>query len=446
MTTPETAAPAQEAPPTVLLVDDEANILSSLRRLFRPEGYRVLTAEGGEEALELLAAERVDVIVSDMRMPAMSGAQLLAKAAERWPETMRILLTGYADMASTIDAINLGKIYRYVGKPWDDAELKLIVRDALGLQRLKRDNERMARTITEQNQQLREFNAALEAKVVERTKALSEALADAKQAHAELHKSYTGTVRVFCELIESRSPIMRGHGRRVADMARNIARKLGVSDAEQQTLVLAAMLHDMGKISLSDELLGKPFSTLRANERSEVMAHPTRAESMLTGIAPLREAAAIVRAHHEHFDGSGYPDGAAGLAIPRLARILCVANAYDSLQLGTMVGRTLSPKDALDFIVHNRGKRYDPAVVDALVGIGAAMPAERTRQEQRLRPAQLNAGMVLAQDLIHAEGYLLLSQGYVLDDVIIQQLIRQERSEGRSILVAVVPQTQQVKS
>lgn len=422
---------------TLLLVDDEANILSSLRRLFRPEGYRVLTAESGDEALELLAAEPVDLILSDMRMPGMTGAQLLAAAFERWPHSIRILLTGYADMASTIDAINLGHIYRYVSKPWDDSELKLIVRDALAHQRLKLENEHMARTIAEQNEQLRQFNAELEAKVQARTSELSEALTKIDKAHRDLRQSYTATVRIFCELIESRSPLLKGHGRRVADLARSLARSLGVSDADQQTLVLAGMLHDMGKIGFPDDLLGKPFSTLHAEERGTVMLHPTRAETLLIGITPLREAAAIIRGHHEYFDGSGYPDGIAGLAIPRLTRILVVANAYDALQLGTMVGRTLSPKDALEFIVANRGKRFDPEVVDALVAVAVAVPPERARPEQRLRPAQLAAGMVLAQDLMHADGYLLLSRGFVIDEPIIDQLLRLERTEGRPIIICI---------
>lgn len=436
-TTPAAPAVDTPPPPTLLLVDDEANILSSLRRLFRPQGYRVLTAESGDEALELLAAEPVDLILSDMRMPGMSGAQLLTTSCERWPDTVRILLTGYADMSSTIEAINRGQIYRYVSKPWVDDELKMLVRDALAHKFLKLENERMTKTIAEQNEQLRQFNAELEARVQARTKALSESLAATDKAHRDLRQSYTSTVRVFCELIESRSSILKGHGRRVADLARNIARKLGVSDAEQQTLVLASMLHDMGKIGLPDELLSKPYSTLHAEERSVVMTHPTRAETLLMGISPLREAAAIVRAHHEHFDGTGYPDGSAGLAIPHLARILAVANAFDSLQLGTMVGRTLSPKDALDFIVANRGKRYDPSVVDAFVSVGVLLQAERANTEQRLRPAMLKAGMVLARDLIHADGYLLLSKGFVIDDAIIEQLLRLERTEGRAVIVSV---------
>lgn len=439
MNMPDASAASGSPSPsaTLLLVDDEANILSSLRRLFRPLGYRLLTAESGEEALELLAAEPVDLIVSDMRMPGMNGAQLLAAAAERWPDTVRILLTGYADMSSTIEAINLGRIHRYVSKPWDDNELKLIVRDALDHRRLKLENQRMAQTISAQNEQLRQFNSELEVTVERRTRELKTALAAADKAHQELRQAYTGTVRVFCELIEGRSDLLKGHGRRVADLSRSLARQLGISEAEQQTLILASMLHDMGKLGLPDELLVKPFSTLRAEERGAVMLHPSRAESLLMGITPLREAARIVRSHHEHFDGTGYPDGLAGLAIHRLARILAVANAYDALQLGTLVGRTLSPKDALEFIVSNRGKRYDPEVVDALVAVGVASPPEPARPVRRLRPAQLSKGMVLAEDLVHADGYLLLGRGFVVDDSIVDQLLRLEQSEGRAVIVVV---------
>lgn len=423
---------------TLLLVDDEANILSSLRRLFRPEGYRLLTAESGDEALELIAAEPVDLVVSDMRMPGMNGAQLLARIREAWPETVRILLTGYADIASTIDAINKGEIYRYVAKPWDDNDLRLLVREALEGRRLRRENQRLNEMLAAQNEQLRQFNSELEAKVKARTQALSEALATADKAHKELKQAYTTTVRVFCELVESRGGLLAGHGRRVADLARSLGRALGVSEADQQTLVLAGVLHDLGKIGLPDGLLEKPFTQLQPDERGAVMTHPVRAETLLMGMRPLAEAAKIIRGHHEHYDGTGYPDGLAGLAIPRLTRILAVANAYDSLQLGTLVGRTLSPKEALAYIESNRGKRYDPEVVDAMIAVGARESAEVPRPEQRLRVGQLVAGMTLARDLVHAEGYLLLSRGFVIDQQLIEQLTRLERNEGHPVYLYVV--------
>ncbi|HLO95881.1 MAG TPA: response regulator, partial [Burkholderiaceae bacterium] len=115
---PATAAPDSTA--VVLCVDDEPAILSSLRRLLRPKGYKVLLAEGGQAGLAMLAQEPVDLVVSDMRMPEMDGAQFLEQVRMRWPEVIRILLTGYADVSSTIAAINRGEIHRYISKPWDD--------------------------------------------------------------------------------------------------------------------------------------------------------------------------------------------------------------------------------------------------------------------------------------------------------------------------------------
>ena len=125
---------------TLLLVDDEPSILSSLRRLFRPQGYRILSAESGAAALALLEKESVQLVISDMRMPEMDGATLLREVRSRWPGIMRILLTGYADITSTIAAINHGEIYRYIAKPWDDAEMLGIVREALERLRLEIEN------------------------------------------------------------------------------------------------------------------------------------------------------------------------------------------------------------------------------------------------------------------------------------------------------------------
>lgn len=107
--------------PTLLLVDDEQNILSSLRRLFRPLGYDILMAKNGREGLEVMENEVVDLVISDMRMPEMDGAEFLEQVAVRWPDTMRILLTGHADLSSAVSAINRGKIYKYINKPWEDS-------------------------------------------------------------------------------------------------------------------------------------------------------------------------------------------------------------------------------------------------------------------------------------------------------------------------------------
>ena len=128
---------------TLLLVDDEVNILNSLRRILRSEPYRLFTASGGEAALALLDQQPIDLVISDARMPGMDGATLLAQVQRRWPECLRILLTGYADITTTVKAINEGQIYRYISKPWDDHELRSIIHQALAFQHSERERFRL---------------------------------------------------------------------------------------------------------------------------------------------------------------------------------------------------------------------------------------------------------------------------------------------------------------
>jgi response regulator RpfG family c-di-GMP phosphodiesterase len=158
-----------ERPLTLLFVDDEPSILSALRRLFRPQGYKILTAESGQEGLEVLALETVNLVVSDMRMPNMDGAKFLKEVRARWPHVVRLLLTGYSDMTSTVEAINQGEIYRYIAKPWDDTEIVRTVADALEHMRLVGENIRLTELTRRQNEELKELNAGLEQKVAART-------------------------------------------------------------------------------------------------------------------------------------------------------------------------------------------------------------------------------------------------------------------------------------
>src|SRR5450830_1257800 len=197
---------AEVQPWTVLCVDDEPSILSALRRVLRAEGCRLLTAQGGAEALAILATESVDVVVSDMRMPGMDGAQLLARVREEWPGTARILLTGYADMDATIAAINNGQIYRYIHKPWDEHELRLTVRQTAERQQLERERQRLQDLTLTQNQELQELNVSLEARVAERTAELS-------VANDRLKRNYLTVIRTFSGLLELRGGVLAAHGR-----------------------------------------------------------------------------------------------------------------------------------------------------------------------------------------------------------------------------------------
>ena len=154
---------------TLLFVDDEPNILSALKRLFRPLGYRIFTAAGGAAGLAILAREQVDLVVSDMRMPEMNGAQFLERVRQEWPDTVRILLTGYAEIGSTIDAINKGEIFRYVSKPWEDSDITLTIKHALERRDLERRNKGLEELTRKQEEKIKQLNADLEEKVKTRT-------------------------------------------------------------------------------------------------------------------------------------------------------------------------------------------------------------------------------------------------------------------------------------
>jgi len=154
------------APNKVLCVDDEHSILSALRRLLRGAGYQVIVAQGGHAGLEALQEKPdITVVISDMRMPEMSGAEFLQQVAEQHPMTCRFLLTGYADMESTIQAINQGRIEHYINKPWDNQDLLLKVEKAFSLMKLRSENERLNKLTQQQNNQLKEMNKGWEEKV-----------------------------------------------------------------------------------------------------------------------------------------------------------------------------------------------------------------------------------------------------------------------------------------
>ena len=143
--------------PKILIVDDEENILNSLKRLFRKENYHILTVLSGEEGLEVLDQHEVDLIISDLKMPFMDGVEFLALAKEKNPNALRIMLTGHADLKSVIEAIDKGEVYRFLLKPWNDDELKMTIKQALGFHYLQKENKVLVQTVKKQNQILKEL-------------------------------------------------------------------------------------------------------------------------------------------------------------------------------------------------------------------------------------------------------------------------------------------------
>ncbi len=420
---------------TVLCVDDEPNVLSSLQRVLHRGGLRVLTAPGGSAAIEVMERERVDVLLSDMRMPGMDGVHLLGVANERWPTTMRLLLTGHSDQADTVRAINGGKIFGYLSKPWDNDQLLATIHRAAEFGHLQREKERLQALTQWQNDELRELNGELEARVERRTAQLAE-------ANSKLRRSYMTSIKVFAQLIEQRSGQLVGHGRRVAEFSRRIALAMGCNDETVHHVFVAGLLHDIGLIGMPDSVLQKPTSQHDADQQSLYRMHSTLGEHALMALDDLQPVAALIRSHHERFDGTGFPDRLAGEHIALGARILAVADSYDELLCEPGSGPAQRQQDAvLRMMRRRRGAQYDPKVLDAFFKLLAAPEPGRPATTRTVSWTDLHPGMTLATDLISPRGTMMLAADLVLTKDVIDRLSDYAVRQGwaAQLTIKVVP-------
>lgn len=423
-------------PPVVLFVDDEPSILSALRRLFRPQGYRILLAESGAAGLDLLRKENVDLVVSDMRMPEMDGATLLEKVREGWPAVGRILLTGYADIGSTVAAINRGQIHRYVAKPWDDRELVLCVQDGLERRRLEQENKALLRLTREQNDQLQALNTSLTERVKARTAELEQVNAMLETSFAQVQENFLLSINVFAGLVELRSSGLAGYSRQVADLARRTARRMNGGAMLEEDVYIAGLLHEIGKIGFPDSLLRKPLSAMSSDEVALYRRHTLHGEAALLPLARLQRVARFVRNHHERIDGKGFPDGVSGEAVPLGAQILSVSSDYHSAQSGRLSLKRYSPAEAQALIRGGAGTRYEIAVVEAFELALGDEPTDKP-QDRELQAHEVMPGMVLSRDLLSPQGTLLLAAGFVFDVRVVKQLREFAGREGVRLRIFV---------
>lgn len=424
---------------SILFVDDESNILSSLNRLFRPEGYNIFVATGGSEGLKILENRMIDVVVSDMRMPEMDGAQFLEQVSRKWPHTIRILLTGYADMNVTIDAINNGNIYRYISKPWNDNDIILTITNALEYKLLQDDRNRLLELTNQQNAQLRLLNKHLDGNVKARTEELRQAMAHLEVTHESLKKQYISTVNIITNLIEMRVGAVAGHYRHVADLSKKLAKELGLNAEQIQNIMFAALLLDIGKISLPDKLLKIPYDKVDPLDRPKYEKYPIMGEAALMALEPLHNAAKIIRSHTENYNGSGFPDRLKGNEIPKASRIIALANDYGMLINGALLNRKITPKEARDHITRQRGKRYDPELVDMLFPRTPDLQDIKQRNDSYFTtPKQLKPGMILNKDFFLSNGMLLFAKGQVLNEKLIAKIQDLENSMGARFSIHIL--------
>jgi response regulator RpfG family c-di-GMP phosphodiesterase len=428
--------PEVNAGPRVLLVDDEPNVLKALRRSLAGRGFEVSMASCGAEALALLAREPVDAIVCDMRMPGMDGTEVLKRSLELAPNAVRVLLTGYADIASTVKAVNEGEIFRYLAKPWDDAFLLQVLRDGLARRALERERDALLVITEQQNDSLRRLSAALEDKVEQRTLELRATVAELQRLSDRLKNDLSCTVRMLSSLIEPRAGLTARCPSLVARRVRTLGAALGLRGEALHDLNCAALLQDIGKLALPDALTRQPLEALQLEEREQLLRHTLIGECSLMALPSLKGAAAIIGQVNANVDGSGSPAGLRGEDILLGARILRVASDFEHYLAGAIELGPLTREQAFRRIRQQRGTRYDARVVDEFLQ-SMDQPVARPARRMLMSSANLRAGMRLAQDLVSATGSLLVPQGCSLDDGTIVQLRRVEALSGEFLWVAV---------
>ena len=409
-----------EAEIKILLVDDEVNITKALRRLLMDiDQYDVYIANSGQEALELLAEETdIAVIVSDQRMPAMTGVEFLNKARNLVPDAVRILLTGYADIEASIAAINEGAVFRYLTKPWEDEPLLRAISEAARNYQLIAENKRLNALVLKQKEELQEWNNRLKQRVLDQTSHIRNKSDDLAIVNLQLRNSFAETIESLAGLIEMRDRRAPGHSRNVAELVTAMAENLNFSVAEKSQIRSAGLLHDIGKIGISDKLLEKSLQDYSSKEVQEYRNHVVRGQAAIDMVPALRGIGVLIRHHHERFDGRGFPDRLKGDAIPLGARVICAADMFERKLIQFAESDALT--SALAELEGEWGKSLDPRVRLALEKgakqVYCSLDISVEVLEAKVSPPELEVGMQLGDDLYSGTGVLLLKQGTFFDE------------------------------
>jgi putative nucleotidyltransferase with HDIG domain len=338
----------------ILIVDDEEAIREIVHSMLSLSGYRCQQAGSGLEALATLdSGEQFELMLSDLMMAEMDGIALLERTKEKYPDMPVVMVTAVHDISVALRAIRNGA-YDYLLKPFEREQLLAIVQRALENRRLKLEN--------------RTYQVNLESLVADRTDELQKTMQDLRKTMKELERSYDITLEALGDALDLKDAETEGHSRRVTAFTVAIARALGVEDDRIRVIARGAFLHDIGKMAIPDSILRKP-GPLVQEEINVMKEHCYRGYQMLRKIPFLSEAAEIVYAHQERFDGSGYPRGLKGEQIPLGARMFSVADTLDAMMSDRPYRAAQTFSAAREEIIRWSGRQFDPEIVHAFLTI-----------------------------------------------------------------------------
>ena len=339
----------------ILIVDDEETIRLALRKFLRSRGYEVEIAGSGDQALQILDNQTFSLMLCDVRMPGMTGVQVVPEARSRDHDLAIIMLTAVNDAATATEVLSSGAT-DYLMKPVELADLQQAVDRALHKRADLIEQRRLDKLIREE--------VALRTAELEREK-------------ESLRLMSISIAETLINAMEAKDLYLRGHSQRVAELAGQLAEELGLDERICEDLRAAGRLHDVGKIGIREAILNKPGS-LTAEEFEHVKQHVKIGLDILAPLFHIREPLKYVEHHHEHWDGAGYPLGLVGEDIPLGARILCAADTFDALTSKRAYRDPMAPLAALEHLRVDVGKQFDPCVYDALVRVIARRLASKS--------------------------------------------------------------------
>jgi putative two-component system response regulator len=324
----------------VLIVDDEEVVCLVLQEALSDD-FALAVVKSGEEAVPFIVSNPPDILIVDKNLPGMSGLDLLKQAKELHPETEVIIITGYASLESSIEAMRLGA-YDYVLKPFDNI--------GIVIEKVRRAGEKYELTI-------------------ERRQLMEQVLASNHElmaAQERLTRAYLQTLTSMITALEARDSYTRGHSDRVASYTELIAKKMGLGGETLVNLVDGARLHDLGKMGIREDILNKK-GKLTKEEYEHIQAHPDIGAEIIGQMDAYKHLVPMIRHHHERFDGSGYPSGLKGEQIPIEARIISVADTFDAMTSTRSYRSARTTGEAIRIIREVAGTQLDPAPVGAFL-------------------------------------------------------------------------------
>jgi putative nucleotidyltransferase with HDIG domain len=359
------------APPRILIVDDEIEITEILADLLS-QNYECIKAGSAEDALALLREGELQLVISDITMPGMSGLDMIPHVKDFSPQTVVVMISGMQTVESAIGALRLGA-FDYLMKPFDLRQVEAVVKRAL---------EHYDLVVAKQR-----YENHLEELVEQRTVELDRAL-------NSLEGAYRSTLQALTAALETRDSETHGHSERVVTYSLRLGREYGLNSEEMKSLEFGALLHDIGKIGVPDSILRKP-AKLTEEEWVLMREHPQHGQQILRGIEFLQGAARVVAQHHEKWDGTGYPLGLRSDDIDICARIFAVADAFDAITSDRVYRRGKPYEAAAKELDEWAGRQFDPKVVEAFHRVPKEDWEELHRQSLMPKPDQFDVRQVM---------------------------------------------------